>query len=171
MRTIRLADLNEFDCDAFVTALGHVIEGSPWVAERAHGQRPFADVEALHAAFCRALRAADATAKRTVLNAHPDLAGKAAMAGELHGYSAAEQQGVGLDRLSAGEYAMFHELNDAYRAKFGFPFVFAVKGASKSMILQAFEDRLPNDAATEFQRALGEVELIARFRLEDLVSP
>ncbi|TVQ37079.1 MAG: 2-oxo-4-hydroxy-4-carboxy-5-ureidoimidazoline decarboxylase [Geminicoccaceae bacterium] len=170
MATIRLVDLNTMDRAAFVAALGHVVEHSPWVAEAAFAARPFANREALHQGFCDALRTADAGLQRDVLNAHPDLAGKAAMDGAIGELSAAEQHGVGLDRLSEGEYAMFHELNDAYRAKFAFPFIFAVKGASKAMILQAFEDRLPNDAEHEFQKALAEVELIARFRLDDLVS-
>jgi 2-oxo-4-hydroxy-4-carboxy-5-ureidoimidazoline decarboxylase len=169
MATIRLADLNALDRAAFVEALGDIVEANPWVAEQVHARRPFASVEALHDAFVAVLRAADEAAQRRGLDAHPDLAGKAAMDGEIGELSAAEQHGVGLDRLSEGEFAMFHELNDAYRAKFGFPFVFAVKGASKAMILQAFEDRLPNDAATEFRKALAEVELIARFRLEDRV--
>jgi 2-oxo-4-hydroxy-4-carboxy-5-ureidoimidazoline decarboxylase len=158
------------DRAAFVRALGHVVEHSPWVAERAWERRPFASRADLHAAFCQSLRDADPAAQRAVLDAHPDLAGKAALAGELAALSATEQEGAGLDRLTEGEHATFHELNDAYRRRFGFPFVFAVKGATKSMILQAFESRLRNGAEAELATALGEVERIVRFRLEDLVT-
>ncbi len=169
MTAIRLEDLNALDRDRFVATLGHVVEDSPWLAAAAFASAPFTDVASLHEAFCRALRTADDAAKLGVLNAHPDLAGKAAVAGRIGASSKAEQAGAGLDRLTEGEYAVFHELNDAYRAKFGFPFVLAVKGASRTAILQAFEERLPNDPATEFRKALAEVELIARFRLDDLV--
>ena len=169
MATIRLADLNASDRDGFVAVLGDVVEHSPWVAAHAYTAHPFPDREAVLGAFCAALRSASEAEQLAVLRAHPDLAGRAAVAGEVGALSRAEQESVGLASLTPAEHAMFLELNEAYRVKFGFPFVLAVRGATKEEVLQAFEQRLPNDPETEFRRALAEVELIVRFRLDDRI--
>jgi len=167
---LNLATLNAMDRDAFVAALGGIFEHSPWVAEAAWAARPFADVAALQDAMVGAVDAADAETQLALLRAHPDLAGKAARAGALTEHSTAEQAGAGLDRLDEAEFARFHALNDAYQARFGFPFIIAVKGHTKASILAAFEARLPNDAATERMTALAQVARIARFRLDDLIA-
>ncbi|MBB5751267.1 2-oxo-4-hydroxy-4-carboxy-5-ureidoimidazoline decarboxylase [Prosthecomicrobium pneumaticum] len=154
----------------FVAAFGDIAEHSPWVARVAAAARPFTDRAAMIAAFVSAVGAATEEAKRALLLAHPDLAGRAALAGALAPESASEQAGAGLDRLSAEEFARFHRLNDAYRARHGIPFIFAVRGATKHQILAAFEARLGNDPTVEFETALAQVGRIIRFRIEDRVA-
>ena len=165
-----IAAVNALALDAFLARFGDVAEHSPWVAEAASAVRPYASREAMIEAFAAAVAAAPVEARLALIRAHPDLAGRAARAGAVAEDSRREQAGVGLDTLTQAEYARFTDLNDRYRAKFGFPFIFAVKGATKTMILDAFEARLPNDAETEFATALAQVCRIFRFRLEDRVS-
>lgn len=163
----RLSELNGLDRDDFVEALGDVVEASPWVAEEAANQRPFRTRAALHRAFCDALEAAVKGAQLAVLRAHPDLGAKLDALGEA---SKGEQRSAGLDQLTPAQREQLRELNDAYRVKFGFPFIFAVKGADHARVLAAFEARLPNDLDTEFAAALGEVETIVANRLDDRVD-
>jgi OHCU decarboxylase len=163
----RLATL---DRAAFLALLGPVFEHSPWVAARAWAARPFDGLDGLHRAMMQAVADASADEQLALLRAHPDLAGKAARAGAMTAESVREQAGAGLDRLSDAEYARFERLNAAYRAKFGFPFIVAVKRHTKESILAAYETRLGNDIATEMKTALSEVSLIARFRLEALFA-
>jgi 2-oxo-4-hydroxy-4-carboxy-5-ureidoimidazoline decarboxylase len=164
-------EVNGMSREAFVAAFGDVAEHSPWVAEAAAEGRPFSDPEALIAAFQRAIGEAPRDQQLALIRVHPDLAGKAALAGELAEDSRREQKGAGLDRLTSEEFARFIRLNDAYTARFGFPFIFAVKGATKHQILDAFGVRLENDADEEFRTALEQVSRIVRFRLEDRVCP
>lgn len=160
----RLAGL---DRAAFLGRFGAVFEHSPWVMERAFdADGPFGDLDGVIAAARAALARADEAERLALLRAHPDLAGKAARAGDLTQESAREQAGAGLDRLSEAEFARFHQMNDAYKAKFGFPFIVAVKGLGKKDILAAYAARLDNDRAREFETALDQVLRIARFRLE-----
>lgn len=168
--TLTLRAVNELDVAGFVNTFGDVAEHSPWVAEKAHAFGPFASRATLIAAFERAMREASLDAQFALLRAHPDLAGKAAIAGNLAEDSKREQAGVGLDRLTMEEFSRFTELNEAYREKFGFPFIFAVKGATKTMILEAFAARIANDQAQEFKTALQQIARIFRFRLEDRVE-
>jgi 2-oxo-4-hydroxy-4-carboxy-5-ureidoimidazoline decarboxylase len=154
----------------FAVALGDVAEYSPWVAARAATARPFADRDAVIDAFTGALRDASGDERRAVLRAHPDLAGRAAIAGELSDDSEREQAGAGLDRLTPEEFERFTALNAAYRARFGIPFIFAVKGASKDRILAAFEARVDNDRVAELANAIDNVCRILRFRIEDRVA-
>jgi 2-oxo-4-hydroxy-4-carboxy-5-ureidoimidazoline decarboxylase len=154
----------------FVSLLGGVFEASPWVAAGAAPGRPYASPEALHAAMVRVVKGAGEEAQLALLRAHPDLAGRAALAGNLSEASRAEQGGAGLDRLSETEYRRFHALNTRYRERFGFPFILAVKGHTKESILAAFEERLPNSPEQERARALHEVFRIAHFRLRDLFN-
>lgn len=156
---------------AFAAAFGEVAEHSPWVAERAAGRRPFASREAMIEAFAAVLAAASADEKLALVRAHPDLAGKAAVAGTLTDDSRREQAGAGLASLSPEEFARFTRLNAAYRERFGFPFVFAVKGAGKDQILAAFEERLGNDRERELSTALAHVARIVRFRIEARIEP
>ena len=165
-----LDELKALDHIAFVARLGHVFEHAPWVADRAFTAAPFASVDGLHRAMVRVVEAASEAEQLRLLSAHPDLAGKAARAKTLTADSTAEQAGAGLDQLSDAEYARFHRMNTAYRHKFGFPFVIAVKGHGKDGILAAFEARLPNDRPTERATALDEVGRIARFRLGALLE-
>ena len=163
--------VNALTRDAFVAAFGDVAEHSPWVAERAAEGRPYAGREALIAAFQSAIGDAPRDRRLALLQAHPDLAGKAALVGEVAEDSRREQAGAGLDSLTATEFARFTRLNEAYTARFGFPFILAVKGATKHDILAAFEARSENGPDEEFQTALEQVRRIVRFRLEDRVRP
>lgn len=165
---IDIQAVNRMDRDRFVAAFGPVFEHSPWVAERAWSSRPFADPAALHAAMVAAVRASAPEERLALLRAHPELAGSAARAGTMTADSVSEQGGAGLDRLAEDVAARFDRLNAAYRAKFGFPFIIAVRGRGRDEILAAFERRLENDAATELEAALQEVFAITRMRLERL---
>lgn len=165
-----LERVNGLDLQAFVNAFGDVAEHSPWVAERAAAARPFAGRDDMKEAFIDAVFDADEPEKLALIRAHPDLAGRAAVAGEIAPESTREQAGAGLDRLTADEFARFTTLNDAYREKFGFPFIFAVKGADKHKILKAFDDRLRNDHEAEFFTAIRQIANIISFRIDDRVA-
>ena len=165
-----IADLNRMPIDAFVDALGDVAEHSPFVAERAATVRPFAELADIIDAFARALRNAARDEKLAVLRAHPDLAGLAALAGDLTADSRKEQAGAGLDCLTPDEFERFCAFNAAYKDRFEIPFIFAVKGATKQIILASFEARLGNDRQTEFENAIDNVCRILRFRIEDRVA-
>ena len=168
---LRLRLLNAMSRDEFRGALEGVFEGSPWVAARAADARPFASVDALHDAMMDVARRASPEERLTLLRAHPDLAGKAARAGALTEASLAEQSSAGLDRLSDEEYERFARLNAAYLARFGFPFIIAVRRNDKAAILAAFEDRLRHDVAEEVEAALTQVSEITRLRLAALLNP
>jgi OHCU decarboxylase len=163
---------SSLDRAMFVAAYGHVFEHSPWIAEAAWDAGLPADADTaagLHRALCSALVPAPAEHKLALVQAHPDLAGKLAMAGRLTAESTHEQASAGLDRLTDEERATFTRLNDAYRARFGFPFIIAVKGLSKREILAAFERRLKNGREAELETALAQVERIALLRLQELL--
>ncbi len=170
MSAVSLDRLNACETHQFAAALGAIYEHSPWVAEAVAAKRPFASLATLHAAMRAAVHAAGDESKRALLNAHPDLAGKAARADALTADSKDEQHGAGLDRLSDQEFDEFHRLNAAYHAKFGFPFIICVRRHGKDSIFREFERRLRNDAATEFDTALAEVVRIAALRLDQHVS-
>jgi 2-oxo-4-hydroxy-4-carboxy-5-ureidoimidazoline decarboxylase len=168
--TVSIADVNAMTPAVFVAAFGDVAEHSPWVAEAAAAARPFAHREAMVAAFAAAMQAAPHDTRLALIRAHPDLAGRAALAGEIGADSRSEQAGAGLGSLAPYEFARFTALNDAYRARFGFPFILAVKGATKHQILAAFEARIDADAEAEFATALAQIARIFRFRIEDRVA-
>lgn len=158
--------------DEFITHFGGIFEHSPWVAEGAFAKElgPAHDcANGLHQVMAGVFRNGDEQMRRDVLCAHPDLAGKLAAAGRLTKESTAEQASAGLDMLTDDERQTFTQLNDAYKEKFGHPFIIAVKGLDKAQILQAFEQRINNDQATEFNAACREVEKIARLRLADIL--
>jgi 2-oxo-4-hydroxy-4-carboxy-5-ureidoimidazoline decarboxylase len=161
-----LEEINKLGESAFMERFGDVAEHSPWVAERAALSRPFADREAMIDAFQRAVATATRTEQANLIKAHPDLASRAKLAQA----SASEQAGAGLDGLSEDELARFTELNGRYRTRFGFPFIYAVKGARKAAILSAFESRLDGGRVEEFWTALSQVMRIVRFRLEERVD-
>lgn len=156
----------------FVARFGGVFEHSPWIAEAAFdaGLPDDAGIaEGLHRALCTVLAGAEEGRKLTLLRAHPSLAGRLALAGELTAASSAEQASAGLDRCTQEELARFRTLNAAYEAKFGFPFIMAVRGVPRSAVLEAFERRIDNDRATEFATALAQVERIALLRLKEML--
>jgi 2-oxo-4-hydroxy-4-carboxy-5-ureidoimidazoline decarboxylase len=164
--TVTLEALNAASETEFTAALADIYEHSPWVAKTAAAQRPFVTLAALHDAMVAAVRAAPADARLTLVQAHPDLAGKAACAGNLTADSTNEQASVGLDRLTDEEFSRFHRLNDAYQAKFGIPFIVCVRRHTKDSILREFERRLAHGSEGEMETALGEIFRIAALRLD-----
>lgn len=168
---ISFADLNRCDRDGFVAAVGHVFEHSPHFAAAAWDQRPFASREALHAALCAAVRQASPEAQLALIQAHPDLAGRLARAGQLGAESTNEQAAAGLDALSPEEAERFDAYNAAYRERFGFPFVICARANRKEAILEAFPRRLRHSRDQEIATALAEIEQIAWLRLADCVEP
>jgi chitin deacetylase len=156
----------------FTARFGAVYEHSPWVAERAWALElgPAHDTATgLASALARAFRSASRAERLGVLTAHPDLAGKLAQARRLTADSTAEQASAGLDALTDGERTEFGELNNAYVARHGFPFIIAVRDHTKAAILDAFRRRLEQDNETEFQEACAQVERIAALRLNDML--
>ena len=158
--------LNSLDRENFVATIGWVFEHSPWVAERAWTARPFASVDALHGAMVEQVERATSEEQLALLQAHPDLGTRA----RVSDVSAAEQAGAGLDHLTKEEFERLRGLNNAYRDKFGFPFLFVVKGSNKHDILDALERRVASSRDEEYQVALAQVYRIARFRLESILS-
>ncbi|GAK69007.1 hypothetical protein RRU01S_03_01760 [Agrobacterium rubi TR3 = NBRC 13261] len=157
----------------FISRFGGVFEHSPFIAERAYDAgnlREPLTASTVHAALTQQFRAASQEERLGVLCAHPDLAGKLAIAGGLTEDSRKEQAGAGLDRLSPQEHARFTELNAAYVEKNGFPFIIAVKGLTKDGILRAFETRIENNAQDEFAKATAQVEKIALLRLSAILQ-
>jgi len=165
-----LADLNRMDRAQFVAALGGVVEHSPWVAEGAFAAHPFGSADALHAAMMRVIAGAGEARQLALIRAHPELAGKAAVRSALTADSAAEQSGAGLDCCSPAEFARLGELNARYDARFGFPFILAVKGYDRAGIIAEFARRVDNDRATEFAECLQQIARIARLRLASLLD-
>ena len=157
----------------FLSTFGAVFEHSPWIAEDTfeRGLSAAQDgVAGLHQALCLTLKSAGRQRQLTLIRAHPDLAGKLAVAGRLSAASANEQAGAGLDQCRPEEFAQFNRLNTVYTKRFGFPFIMAVKGRDRAAILAALEARVDNDPASEFGTALREIERIALFRLEEIFA-
>lgn len=168
--TLTLDALNRMGPEDFASAVGDTFELAPWVAESAAARRPFQTVTTLHGAMMGAVRSAPRERQVEFLRGHPDLAGKAARAGAMTDDSKREQASVGLDSLNEEEFARFHRLNDAYKAKFGFPFIVCVRRHTQESILAQFERRLGHDQATEFAAALQEVFFITRLRIAAKVT-
>jgi 2-oxo-4-hydroxy-4-carboxy-5-ureidoimidazoline decarboxylase len=159
--------------EEFVERFGGVFEHSPWIAERAWDHDRIAEPltsEGVHEAMCEEFRAASRKARTEVLRAHPDLAGRLALANQLTASSKAEQAGAGLDRLTPDELERFTELNGRYMETFGFPFIIAVRGHDKHSILEAFEERVTHTPDEEYEVACAQVERIAGFRIADLLG-
>src|SRR6202790_1364673 len=165
-----LADLNACSRDDFVAALANVFEYSPWIAEHAASARPFAGVRQLLDAMKAALDRAPSELRLALIKAHPDLANKTQRAAGLTAESSAEQSSAGLDRLSDAEYVAFERVNNAYRAKFGFPYIVCVRRHTRDSILRDFERRLPYDARTETQTSVDEICRIAALRIDQQVA-
>ncbi len=166
----RLADIARMDRAAFVEAFGAVYEESPWVAEAAWERRPFADAAQLRAALAAIVRDAGTDRQRALILAHPDLADKATRPATLAAFSQTEQARAGLDELTDAEVQEQRALNRAYRTRFGFPFIMAVRFSTRAQILEAMRARVQNTPEAEFDRALAEIHKIAGFRLDDLVT-
>jgi len=168
-----IAELNAADLDGFVAALGWVFEGSPWVAERAWTERPFEAIDALHGVMVAIVEGADPAEQLALLKAHPELGVLASAPRETAALSDAskrEQAGAGLNNLTRDEVDRLRALNSAYREKFGFPFLYAVKGSTKQDVLNALERRLTSTRDAERHEALRQVYRIARFRLEEAIA-
>ena len=156
----------------FVGRYGGIYEHSAWVAEETYavaGENP--GLENLTTLFARCVDEATHARKLALIRAHPDLAGKAAIAGDLTAESTEEQAAAGIDRCTPDEFEQFQSQNGRYRKKFGFPFVMAVRNSNRSEILAAFAERLQNDTETEFATTIAEIHKIARLRLEAMDSP
>lgn len=168
--TYSLQALSSMDEPAFVAALGDLYEHSPWVAAAAWQSRPFNDRSALQAALSQAMQNADPAKQLALIRAHPELAGKAAVRGELTAESQTEQAGAGLDQCSSQEFEEIQMLNHAWQDKFGFPFVIAVRGLTRADIIAAMRKRLAHDKLTEFGEALHQIDRIAELRLVQRLS-
>ena len=155
--------INHMDRETFVATLGWVFEDSPWVAEGAWSRGPFASVEALHQTMVEEVAGALPEEQVALIRAHPDLGTRA----QISSASTGEQAGAGLDHLTLEEYQQLHQLNSAYREKFGFPFIFAIRGRTRQDILGALEPRLGNEPAAEQALALTQIYRIAQIRLEE----
>ena len=163
---LTMDEINRMSAEQFTAVLGWIFEDSPWVAEHAAAHRPFRSREALHRVMVLQVESAGISRQRALLCAHPDLGTRA----KVSAVSAGEQAGAGLDRLTAEEYRSFQEWNRAYHAKFGFPFLYAVKGSTKQDIFAALRLRLDSSPDEEFHRALTEVFRITWLRLERAIA-
>jgi 2-oxo-4-hydroxy-4-carboxy-5-ureidoimidazoline decarboxylase len=166
---IPLAELNARSKADFVAALANIFEYSPWIAEKAADARPFVGIAQLFEAMQAAVERSPPELRLALINAHPDLADKTQRATGLTLESNAEQNSAGLDRLSDAEYTVFQRVNNAYRARFGFPYIVCVRRHTRDSILRDFEKRLPNDAATETATSIAEICRIAALRLDQAV--
>jgi 2-oxo-4-hydroxy-4-carboxy-5-ureidoimidazoline decarboxylase len=165
-----LAEINQLARDEFVRVIDPVFEHSPWIAEATWPKRPFANLENLHRALCETVQNAGEENQLALIRTHPDLVGRAALAGSLTRESTSEQASAGLGKLTPEEIGTFQKSNAAYREKFGFPFVICARLNKKEAILTGFEQRLKNSPEQEIKTALEEIFKIAELRLQDLVS-
>jgi 2-oxo-4-hydroxy-4-carboxy-5-ureidoimidazoline decarboxylase len=162
----KISELNQMSQEDFTAALEEIWEETPEIAELAWHSKPFTDLDSLYQSMVAVVNKMSEAEQSSLIKAHPDLGTKTKMAEA----SVQEQAGVGLDRLSESEYQRFQALNQAYKSKFCFPFIVAVKNHTKETILQSFEDRLNNTQEQEKQQALTEISKIARIRIESLIN-
>src|ERR1700728_2909617 len=167
---VDMMPINTMDRAAFVQKFGGIFENSPWVAEKAWEKRPFASLDDMHVAMVAVAKNAPAARQLALLQSHPDLAGKEAQAGTMTASSVTEQASAGLNALSPAEFAELSGLNATYKAKFGFPFIIAVRMHTKEGIFFEFRRRLQNDTQTEFANDLQNVYIITRLRLNKLLD-
>jgi 2-oxo-4-hydroxy-4-carboxy-5-ureidoimidazoline decarboxylase len=164
---MNLKQLNQMSETEFISSLAAIFEHSPWVAKNVVSERPFSSLESLETEMVNAVKTAPLETQLTLIRAHPDLGAKLKMSEQ----SVSEQAGLGLDRLSQTEFEHFSSLNNAYREKFGFPFIVAVRNHSRASVLENFVMRLENTVELEVETALEEIAIIAKFRLQDLITP
>ncbi len=167
---LSIAQINALDRDEFVARLGFLFEGSPWIAAQTWPRRPFESVTDLHRALCETMYGAPQERQVALIQAHPDLVGRAALAGTLTPQSTQEQASAGLDRLTPDEIATFTRLNARYRERFGFPFVICARENKKESILAGFAARLDHSREQEIATALHEIAKIANLRLRDVAA-
>jgi 2-oxo-4-hydroxy-4-carboxy-5-ureidoimidazoline decarboxylase len=167
---IRISELNKMERDEFVRMVGPVFEPSPWIAEIAWERKPFVNVAELHGALCEVVENSEEEKQLGLIRAHPDLVGRAALAGTLTRESTGEQAAAGLNQLSPEEIRLFQEHNAAYKEKFGFPIVICARLNKKEAILLGFERRIKNTKEREVKTALEEIFKIAELRLRDLIN-
>ena len=167
---ITLQELNAYNQEQFVSALHGLFEGPPWIVTQSWYALPFAIMAQMHETFCSAMYNASLEQKIALLQAHPDLVGRAALTGTLTPESTQEQASAGLDTLSPTEIEMFTQLNQTYSDRFGFPFVICVRENKKASILAGFANRLHHPRSQEIEVALAEVAKICLFRLHDLMA-
>lgn len=167
---LHIDEINRRGEAEFVSLLGGIFEHSPWVPELVYGKRPFNNRQHLHREMAAAMRQAPEAQRMALLCSHPELAGKEAESGDLTDASEREQAGAGLNQCSADELLQIKSLNQAYRERFEFPFIIAVTGLDKYQIIAAMQQRLGNSIDDEFETALGEVEKIARIRIDALID-
>ena len=165
-----LEQLNSMPRDAFEAALSGIFEHSPWVAQQAADRRPFSSVDALYTTMRDIVANSGDARQLALINAHPELAGKAAVRGELTAESTREQSGAGLAQCTQEEFDKLQRLNAQYREKFGFPFILAVRGYDRAGIIANFEARVGNSREDELRTSLEQIYRIARFRIDDLVT-
>ncbi len=159
--------LNAADCDGFLSVLNGVVEHSPWVAERAFAQRPFATIASLHSALMQCIKEASRAERIALFNAHPELAGREAVEGAMTPESTGEQGRLGLTSLSHEEFRELSDLNRLYREKFGFPFIAALRlHPTRQSVIATFRERIDNDSETEIANAISQIAEIVRGRLD-----
>jgi 2-oxo-4-hydroxy-4-carboxy-5-ureidoimidazoline decarboxylase len=161
-----LDQLNQIPESEFISSLGAIFEHSPWVAANVVTKRPFSSLATLHGVMVNAVKQANLETQLELIRAHPDLGAKLKMSQQ----SVSEQAGLGLDRLNSSEFERFSSLNTAYRNKFGFPFIIAVRNHTKETILENFVLRLEHNTELEIETALEQIAAIAKFRLQDLIA-
>ncbi len=166
---ITLQEINRLDQEQFVAVLGMLFEGPPWIATQSWHARPFATRTQLYQTLCDVMYNASLEQQIALLQAHPDLVGRAALAGTLTPASTNEQASAGLNKLSPEEITTFTQLNQTYQNRFGFPFVICARENKKDSILTGFSTRLHHSRTQEIEVALAEVAKICFFRLQDTV--
>lgn len=167
---INIGQINTWSQKQFIARLGGIFEHSPWVAEAAWTSIPFADIDSLHAAMVAAVWSAPHARQLAFLRAHPELAGRAMVDQSLTAESANEQTRSGLTQCTPAEFARLQELNTAYKSKFGWPFILAVKHLDRPTIIRTFSERLNQSAADEFENCIANIAKITRWRLDDLIG-
>jgi len=165
-----ISELNQLGQTDFGRIVGPVFEHSPWIADLTWTKRPFASLKNLHRALCETVKNTRDDKQLALIRAHPDLVGRAALAGTLTRESTGEQASAGLNKLSPEEIDLFQKQNAAYKNKFGFPFVVCARLNKKEAILTGFEHRLNNSREQEIKTALEEIFKIAELRLRDLIA-
>lgn len=164
--SVSIFKINQMNQPNFVDRLGAIFEETPSISEQVWLHRPFTDVADLHSKMVAIVEAMPLAQKLDLIKAHPELGSQAKMAAA----SVQEQASVGLTSASPPTYTQLDILNARYREKFSFPFVMAVKGQTREMIIAAFERRLQNFREDEIEQALLEIARIARFRLDELID-
>lgn len=167
---LTLREINALDQEGFVAALGSLFEGPPWIIRQAWSKRPFDSLANFHQALCTIMYEAPIEQQITLIQAHPDLVGRAALAGTLSSASTGEQAAAGLNRLTPEEIATFNRYNQTYCERFGFPFVICARENKKESILAGFATRINHTREQEIRAALDEVAKICWLRLLDTVS-